>query len=120
MNTDVRTPIVVDLIGDLDTTLVASLSEMLSGFTAAGPAYVLLSARHLALTSQDALTALGVALRDARERGASIVIDPGNRKMRQVFDHACIDHSPSELPRPAGARHYMMARHAEKRHLLTA
>ena len=114
------TPIVIDLIGDLDTTLVASLSEMLSAITADGPREVVLSARHLALTSHDALEALGTALERARSHGASIAIDAGNRKMRLAFGGAHIDHSDAAVPRPPFARHYMMARHAEKRHLLVA
>jgi anti-anti-sigma regulatory factor len=120
MTTDDRTPIVVDLIGDLDETLVASVSEMLAGFAEAGPAYVLLSARYLAGVSADALAALGVAVDDARGRGAAIEVDPGNRKMRQAFGEAHIDHSNSEIPRPSGARHYMMARHAEAQPLIRA
>ncbi len=120
MTVATSTPIVIDLIGDLDTTLVASLSEMLHAFTSDGPREILLCARHLALTSHDALTALGAALENARGRGASIAIDPGNRKMRLAFGEAHIDHSGVDVPRPSRARHYMMARHAEKRHLLVA
>ncbi len=116
-----RTPIVIDLIGDLDTTLVRALAEMLDRFIAEGPREVVVSARHLALTSHEALEALGATLVDARERGASLAIDAGNRKMRLAFGQARIDHAgEAVVPRPAHARHFMMARHAEKRHSLVA
>ena len=118
MTSDASTPIVVELIGDLDSTLVASLSEMLTTFTQGGPTYVLLCARHLSAPSADALAALGSAVSAARASGTSISIDPGNRKMRQAFGQARIEHSASDIARPAGARHFMMARHAEPRRLV--
>jgi anti-anti-sigma regulatory factor len=118
MAADVPTPIVVELIGDLDATLVESLVERLSAFTHEGPTSIVLCARHLTLPTADALAILGSAVNAARAGGASIAIDPGNRKMRLAFDHAKIEHSPSEIPRPVGARHLMIARHAEASTLL--
>jgi anti-anti-sigma regulatory factor len=119
MPSDIATPIVVDLIGDLDATLVDSLTKSLSSFTSDGPATVLLCARHLTLPSADALAALGSAVQAARAGGTSIAIDPGNRKMRMAFEQARIEHSPSDIPRPPGARHLMIARHSEASSLLS-
>ncbi len=118
MTADAPTPIVVELIGDLDSTLVASLSEMLAAFAHGGSTFVLLCARHLTAPTADALAALGSAVSAAREVGTRISIDPGNRKMRMAFDQAHIEHSASDIPKPAGARHYMMARHAEPSRLI--
>jgi anti-anti-sigma regulatory factor len=118
MASDVPTPIVVELIGDLDATLVESLTERLAAFTHDGPTSVVLCARHLTLPTPGALAALGSAVDAARAGGASIAIDAGNRKMRLAFDQAKIEHSASDVPRPAGARHLMIARHAEASTLL--
>jgi anti-anti-sigma regulatory factor len=120
MDADGTTQIVVELIGDLDTTLVDTLFERLSALTLDGPTSVLLCARHLTLPTADALAALGSAVSAARAGGASIAIDPGNRKMRLAFHQAHIEHSHGDVPRPVRARHLMIARHAETNSLVTA
>jgi anti-anti-sigma regulatory factor len=118
MASDVPASIVVELIGDLDTTLVESLAERLSAFTLDGATSIVLSARHLTLPTADALAILGSAVSAARAGGASIAIDPGSRKMRLAFEQAHIAHGPSDVPRAPGARYLMIARHAEASTLL--
>ena len=118
MTADVRARVVIELIGDLDSMLVASLSEMFTAFTHDGPTFVVLCARHLTTPTADALAALGSAVSAARAGGTLISIDPGNRKMRSAFDQAHIEHSASEIARPAGARHYLLARHADASRLV--
>ncbi len=81
--------------------------------TADGPTDLFLTTRHVAVTSSDGLAALDAALSTARERGCSIAVDPGNRRMRAAFSHARIPYAATAdgvLPR--NARHLMIARHA--------
>jgi hypothetical protein len=108
-----RVAVVVDLIGDLDATMGDIFAATVERLTADGPTDLFLTTRHVAVTSSDGLAALDAALSTARERGCSVAVDPGSRRMRAAFSHARIAYAATAdgvLPR--NARHLMIARHA--------
>lgn len=109
---------VVDLIGDLDATLGTIFADTLTGLVANGTTDVLVSARHVATSSNDGLATLDAACTAARASGATIAIDPGNRRMRAAFTSAslAIERRPVAPP-PRNSRHFMIARHAESKRL---
>jgi anti-anti-sigma regulatory factor len=108
-----RVAVVVDLIGDLDVTMGDIFAATLDRLTADGATDLYVTARHVAVTSSDGLAAIDAALATARERGCSIAVDPGNRKMRAAFSHARIDYAATaDGGFPRNARHLMIARHA--------
>jgi anti-anti-sigma regulatory factor len=108
-----RVAVVVDLIGDLDSTMGDIFAATLDQLTANGTTEIYLTTRHVALTSSDGLATLDAAIVLARGRGCSIAIDPGNRKMRAAFSEARIAYVASvDGFRPASDRHLMIARHA--------
>jgi anti-anti-sigma regulatory factor len=108
-----RVAVAVDLIGDLDLTLGEIFAAALDQLTASGTTDVYLTTRHVALTSSDGLAAVDAALAAARDRGCSIAVDPGSRRMRAAFAQARIPvvASAGGIP-PASGRHLMIARHA--------
>ena len=111
---DVPVAVVIDLIGDLDATLGGIFSDTLSGLVAEGTTDVVLMTKHVALSSEEGIIAIDVALGDARARGCSIVVEPGSRKMKAAFAAARVPVERGErVPRKSG-RHLMIARHASQ------
>jgi anti-anti-sigma regulatory factor len=112
--TRARVAVVVDLIGDLDSTLGDIFAATLDRLTQDGTTDLYLKTRHVAVTSTGGMAALGDALATARERGCSIAIEPGNRRMRAAFSQQGIAYAATaEGVLPRNARHLMIARHAE-------
>jgi anti-anti-sigma regulatory factor len=109
-----RRSVVVDLIGDLDATLGGIFADALAELTADGRCDVFVTTRHVTLSSADGLAAMNDALDQAREKGCSIAVDPGNRRMRAAFANARLGYpGADEALRPFAARHLMIARHAQ-------
>lgn len=109
---------IVDLIGDLDATLGTIFADTLDRLVASGTTDVLVTARHVATSSNNGLATLGAACTAAREHGTTITIDPGNRRMRSAFASASLTTDRSgATPRPRGARHVMIACHALSKRL---
>jgi len=113
-----RSIAVVDLIGDLDATLGTILAETLDTLVASGTTHVVVSAKHVATSSYDGLESLGAACTAARASGATVALDPGNRRMRAAFEGAAlaIERQPKG-GRPSGTRHLMIAHHAPAKRL---
>ena len=109
-----RSAIVVDLIGDLDSTLGAISAETLDGFAARNSADIFISTKHVALTTRDGLARLEAAVVRARARGCSVALEPGNRKMRAAFAFARIA-CEAAPHRPDSRRHLMLAHRTEKK-----
>lgn len=105
--------VVVDLIGDLDTTLGQLLADTLDRIAAAGGRSVFVSTKHVGLTTREGLARLDAALAGVRAHGCAVALDAGNRKMRTAFAFARItcDAAPS---RAAIRRHLIIAHHAPK------
>jgi len=103
--------LVVELIGDLDATLGQYAAETIATHAAKGAPDIVLSTKHLSLTSEIGMRTLDAAIRSARDRGHSVSLDPGTRKMGTAFNNARIAYSPP-LARPRAARCLMIARHA--------
>jgi anti-anti-sigma regulatory factor len=111
---DVRVAVAIDLIGDLDATLGVIFSDTLSGLVDAGATDVVLMTKHVALSSEEGINAIDVALGNARAKGCSIVIEPGSRRMKAAFAAARVAVDRGErVPRKSG-RHLMIARHASQ------
>ena len=110
---------VVDLIGDLDATLGNILAETLGRLIASGTTDVLVTARHVATSSNDGLARLDAACSAARASGATVAIEPGNRRMRAAFSSVSLaTERRNPAPRPRSSRHLIIARHAETMRLL--
>jgi len=108
-----RVAVVVDLIGDLDLTMGDIFADTVERLTADGRTDLYLTTRHVAVTSSDGLAAIDAALATARERGCSVAVNPGSRRMRAAFSHARIPYAAgADGALPRNARHLMIARHA--------
>ena len=117
----VRVTVAIDLIGDLDATLGAMFSETLTRLVDDGTTDVALMLKHIALSSEDGVAALGAALARARARGCSVAVDPGSRRMKATFAAARLNVAGSAASARTTSRHLMLARHAlEKRLQRTA
>lgn len=103
--------LVVELIGDLDSTLGEIVAETIAVHARDGATSVVVSTKHVTLTSQIGMEKLDGALLAARELGLAVALEPGSRKMRTAFNNARIAWAPAG-ERPATARCLMIARHA--------
>lgn len=103
--------VVVDLIGDLDATLGALLSETLVDLTGNGTRGVLLTTKHVTTVSSEGIAALDAALRSARASGLEVALYASSRKLRTAFAEARIVFSTENVTPPDRVRHYMFARH---------
>jgi hypothetical protein len=108
-----RTAVFVDLIGDLDATLGGQFADTLASLTERGTTAVFLNTKHVNLSSVDGLAAVDAALSQARARGCSVEVEPGNRRMRSAFASAHIRCAGDGPARPVRGRHLMIARHAQ-------
>ncbi len=103
--------VVVDLIGDLDTTLCGVLADTLVKLTGNGTRAVLLTTKYVSTASSAGIAGLSAALTSARSKGLEIALEPGNRKMRAAFAGAhFIRSAATTMPRDR-VRHYMFAHH---------
>jgi anti-anti-sigma regulatory factor len=108
--------VVVDLIGDLDATLGALVTDTFRELVADGTRTVWLSTKYIATTSRDGIAALAASLHAARARGLEISLDGGTDTMRRALEGASIVYSSDFIAPPERARHYMFAHHeVEKR-----
>ncbi len=108
-----RSAVVVDLIGDLDTTLGTIFADTLDRIACTSGSSVYVSTKHVALTTRDGLARLDAALAGARSRGCAVALHAGNRRMRVAFTFARIAWDAAAA-RPANQRHLMIAHRAAK------
>lgn len=100
--------VVVDLIGDLDTTLGTLFADTLVAIAPDAGRYVFVSTKHVAQTTRDGLARLDTAISAARSRGCAVALEAGNRRMKTALSFARI--SCESLPsRPMTDRHVMIA-----------
>jgi anti-anti-sigma regulatory factor len=103
--------VVVELIGDLDTTLRTHLTDTLRDLVTNGTRAVWLSTKYIATISRDGIAALGTALAAARARGLEISLDGSTATMRAALESASIVYTSDFEAPPERARHYMFAHH---------
>ncbi len=103
--------VVVDLIGDLDTTLGTLVATTLAELVSHGTSDVHVTTKHVSAISNDGLAALERAVLAARADGIAVAVHAGTRKMRSAFARSAM--VSSEDHQPMGrSRHLMLARHA--------
>jgi anti-anti-sigma regulatory factor len=116
--TDLRVAVAIDLIGDLDATLGGIFSDTLSHLVSEGTRDVLLTTKHVTLSSEAGISAIDSALGSARAMGCAVRVEPGSRRMKAAFAAArvAVANSSDVVPfRPRNGRHLMLARHAVAR-----
>jgi len=112
---DAPVAVVIDLIGDLDATLGTICADALANAVDAGATSIVLMTKHVTVTSQEGIAAIDGAVGSARALGRSVLLEPGNRRMRAAFAAARIPVASDAMPlRARSARHLMIAHHAAK------
>ncbi len=103
--------VVVDLIGDLDTTLGTLIAAALAELASHGTNDVHVTTKHVSGISNDGLAALERAVLAARAEGIAVAVHAGTRKMRSAFARSAMVSSDDDQPM-GRSRHLMLARHA--------
>lgn len=104
--------IVIDLIGDLDATLGAIFSDALGRIAGDSRCRIFVSTKHVADTTREGLERMDAAISTARSHGSAIVLEAGNRRMKNAFRFARI--ACEAVPRPTSRRHMMLAHRSMK------
>lgn len=104
--------VVIDLLGDLDSTLAEILAGTLEVQASLGGGDLVVNCKHLSDASPEGIASLARALESVIRRGYPIFLIPGSRKLRLAFKAAnvvCpqIDILPARMRR----RHVMIAHH---------
>jgi len=110
-----RRLIAVDLIGDLDGELAATLVDTLGELRRHGDCDVLLNLKRVANMDGNGIAGASKAIAELRLSGSSIsVLGPRNRHVRALLHASRIDveKAPSET---TCARHIMIARHSRSK-----
>ncbi|HMD03230.1 MAG TPA: STAS domain-containing protein [Candidatus Baltobacteraceae bacterium] len=108
-----RAATVIDLIGDLDSTLAQTFNEALGGALDDGESNIVLDLKHVASVHADGLTAVVRTIAEARLRGCAIAVLAHSRHVRTLLSCARIRCADREVTLGRGhERHVMIARHA--------
>jgi anti-anti-sigma regulatory factor len=107
-----RSPVVVELIGDLDATLAQILRETLETQTLRGESHIVVSFRHLTEITNEGLSAAARAIAESRLGGCAISVYAQGRRVRAMLQIARLTCERGELASLGNARHVMIARHA--------
>lgn len=108
-----RAATVIDLIGDLDSTLSQAFDETLRGVIADGESDVVLDLKHVASVHADGLASVVRTIAEARLRGCAVAVLAHSRHVRTLLNCARIRCADREVTLGRGhERHVMIARHA--------
>jgi anti-anti-sigma regulatory factor len=108
-----RRIVVIDLIGDLDADLGASLTETLDDLTNRGDCDVVISFRHVAGLDGDGLAGAAKAIAQFRLAGGPVSVTAArSRRVRSMLKASRIPFD-EDGPTMGCNRHIMIARHAQ-------
>jgi anti-anti-sigma regulatory factor len=107
-----RSPVVVELIGDLDATLAQTLRETLEAQKLRGESHVVVSFRHLAEITNEGVSAAARAIAESRLGGCAVSVYAQGRRVRAMLQLARLSCERGELETLGNGRHVMIARHA--------